>query len=224
MKRRVLTCATLFWCCFVVALIWCTNAFVNSGINEFYHPMAARGDLFHPVRKVALPLIGFAAVAMLGLWFWRRPLAPQTYLFGLAAIVGISMLPILPKIDSGYQQVYRLGDVVSEVPWRYGPVMGGRVESEKYFTVTVTVPDLAPVYGNSGPTLTIGKAIDFNNGEGGAVPAETCNSQYGSLDCQWQHGDFVYFANNSREVTDNDLTRLMPAIVELLDSFQISLP
>lgn len=214
--------ATLFWIAVAASVAWGGSVFVGLGVGEFYHPMAALGDLFRPLRQAAIAVPILAAVAMFSLWLWRRPLAPRIYWIGLSVLLFAAVLPLLPKIDSGYRQVYWLEKEKHEIPWQYGPYNGSPDRGGKYFLVKVSVPDLVPRYETRGETIIIGKAVAFNHGEGGAPPEKLCTKNSSRLECQWQRGNFVFMASGDANLFPSDLTDLMVSAADLLDSFEVS--
>jgi hypothetical protein len=216
--------AILFWSAVAVSVAWCGSAFVGLGIGEFYHPMAARGDLFHPLRQGAVAAPILAAIAMFSLWLWLRPLAPRIYLIGLSVLAVTAFLPLLPNIDSGYRQVYWIDENRYEIPWQYGPYNGSPDRGGKYFLVKVSVPDLVPRYETQGETIIIGKAVDYNYGKGGAAPEEMCTMKYSRLECQWQRGNFVFMASGDADLFPSEVSSLMVSASDLLDSFEVSAP
>lgn len=199
---------------------WGGDTYVSLKVSEFYHPMAARGDLFGPLRSGAIALPVLATVGMLGLWFRRRPLSPRHYQGGLIVLTIAACLPLLPKMDSGFHQHYWLGENRYEIPWQYSPYNGSPAPGGKYFLVKVSVPDLVPGYETREKTVIIGKAVDFNHGKGGPARVEPCRRRTSSLNCQWKRGDSVYYVYGDVELFPSDMPVFMVSVAELLDGFE----
>lgn len=159
-----------FWIAAVVSTAWCGWVFVVVGVSEFYHPMAAQGDLFHLLRQWAVAATILTAIVMFGLWLYRHPLAPHIYAIGLLVTGIISLIPLLPSFDSGYRQTYFLGDDKYEIPWQYGPYNGNPERGGQFFLAKVSVANLVPKYETQEDTIIIGMAVDFNHGAGGGAP------------------------------------------------------
>lgn len=98
--------SVVFWLALVPAFVWLGSVSINDGINEFYHPMSVKADLLFPIRSKAMLGIVLLAFVMFVMWMWRRPLSSRIYQVGIVALVLISLLPMLPKIDNGYKQTY----------------------------------------------------------------------------------------------------------------------
>lgn len=214
--------STLFWCAVVASLAFGGHTYVWLKVSEFYHPMTVHGDLFHLLRYGALFLPVLAAIGMLGLWFWRRPLSPRHYQGGLAILVIAACLPSLPRVDSGYHQSYWLGENRHEIRWQYSPYKGSPEPGGKYFLVEVSVPDLAPRYETREKTVIIGKAVDFNHGEGGPAREEPCRRRSSSMSCEWQRGGRVYWAYGKAGLFPSDLPVFLETVADLLDGFEVS--
>ena len=207
-----------------MSIAWCGMAFVDLALGEFYHPMAARGDLFRPLRQGAFPATILTAIAMFTLWLWLRPLAPRIYLIGLLIVAAIALLPLLPRIDSGYRQVYFLDKERYEIPWQYSPYNGSPDRGGQYFLIKVSVQDLAPRYAYQGDVIIIGKAVDYNYGKGGESPKELCTMGKYNFHCQWQRGNSVFIASGDADLFPSEVSDLMISASELLDSFEVSAP
>jgi len=214
----------LFWCGVAASITWGGSILVGLKVSEFYHPMAVYGDLFHLLRYGALFLPVLAAIGMLGLWFWRRPLSPRHHQGGLALLVIAACLPLLPRVDSGYHQSYWLGENRHEIPWQYSPYNGSPEPGGKYFLVEASVPDLAPRYETQEKTVIIGKAVGFNYGEGGPAREEPCRKRSSSMSCEWRRGDSVYSASGKAGLFPSDLPAFMVSVADLLDGFEVTAP
>ncbi len=193
-------------------------------VGESYHPMAVRGDLFHLLRQWAVAATILTAIVVFGLWLWRRPLAPRIYVIGLFVIGIISLIPLLPSIDSGYRQAYFLGDDKYEIPWQYGPYNGDPERGGQYFLVKVSVANLAPKYETQEDTIIIGMAVDFNYGTGGGAPEEICLVDNYNFSCQWQLGNSVFMASGEAKLFPSDVSGLLASAPDLLQSFKVSAP
>lgn len=110
--------APLFWCALFASVVWGAMMLVGLGISETYHPMAARGDLFHWVRFGGLVLSILTAIVFFGMWSRQAPLPNRRYKIGLGIVAVAMALPFLPHVDSGYRQVYWLGETPYEIPWQ----------------------------------------------------------------------------------------------------------
>jgi len=214
----------LFWCAVVASLALGGHTYVWLKVSEFYHPMAVYGDLFHLLRYGALFLPVLAAIGMLGLWFWRRPLSSRHYQGGLAILVIAACLTLLPRVDSGYRQSYWLGENRHEIPWQYSPYNGSSEPGGKSFLVEVSVPDLAPRYETREKTVIIGKAVGFNKGEGGPAREEPCRRRSSSMSCEWRGSDRVYSVSGKAELFPSDLPAFMVSVADLLDGFEVPAP
>jgi len=143
---------------------------------------------------------------------------------GIAVLVLISVVPILPRIDSGYKQVYFLNDLRHEIPWQYSPSGGSSNVGGRYFLARVSLPDMGQDYAALSQTISIGKAVDVNNGRGGDVADETCVTKRRTIRCEWRHGDFVYMASGDADKFPEDVTELMTSAANLLDGFEVYMP
>lgn len=214
----------LFWCGVAATITWGEFFLIVRSINATYHPMTLRGDLFDPLRYGVIVLPVLAALGMLGLWFWRRPLSSRHYQGGLAILVIAACLPLLPRVDSGYRQSYWLGENMHEIPWQYSPYNGSPELGGKYFLVEVSVPDLAPRYETREKTVIIGKAVGFNKGEGRFAREEPCRRRSSSMSCEWQRGGRVYSASGKAGLFPSDLPAFMVSVADLLDGFEVTAP
>lgn len=215
--------AILFWCVVALSCLWCGWFFVASGIGETYHSMAVRGDLLYSLRRSAIAVPVVTAVVVLGLWLRKRRLPPHIYARGvMIAAVGALMPIALPKIDSGYRQVYWLNAVKYEIPWQYGPFNGSPTQGGRVFLVKVSVAGLVPEYETLGKTITIGKAVAFNYGKGGSGPAQFCVKQFSELECQWRRGGSVYLASGEANLFPRDTAGWLNDVSDLLDSFAVA--
>jgi hypothetical protein len=183
--------------------------------------MAGRGDLLRLLREAAVVAPILIAISMFFLWVWRRPLAPRIYVAGMFLLAVVSFLPLLPKIDSGYRQVYWLGEARHQIPWQYGPYNGSPDPGGKYFLVKVSVPDLVPVYETQNSTIIVGKAVDFNYGDGEAAPENMCMTRSHKKKCEWRRGNFVFIASGNPELFSTDISGFMVSVADLLDGFEV---
>ena len=221
---RIAAWALVFWCVLAVSVIWCGLISANTLVRSFYHPVAALGDLLHPLRLWAIAGPSLVGIAMLCIRVGRHPLAPRVYCIGLFVLVAAAIAPSLPPIDSGYRQAYWLGEDKYEIPWQYGPYNGSLDRGGKYFLVSVSVPDLLPQYETRSETIIIGKAVDYNHGKGGAAPEKTCLARRYRFECQWRRGNSVYLASGEADLLPSEASGLMVSAADLLDSFEVPEP
>ena len=216
--------ALLFWLGVGASVLWGGLAVIGLAVSEHYHPMAAHGDLLEPLRKGALIGPALTAVVMFSVWLQQRPLSNRAYLIGLSVLAAAALLPALPRLDSGYRQVYWLGDSRHEIPWQYRPYNGSPYRGGKSFLLRVSMPDLIPYYERTSDEIIIGKAVDFNFGDGGTAPTEMCAMIRERFTCEWQRGDFVFRASGRNELFPSDASGFMVSVADLLDSFEVPEP
>ncbi|MES0811493.1 hypothetical protein ABLO27_18550 [Roseibium sp. SCPC15] len=216
--------AILFWCSAAASVIWAGIVFANIQISEIYHPMSVRGDLLHPLRLAAAfaPLIIAACLLTLRIRYCR--LKPRIYSFGVSLLAIFAVLPLLPSVNNNYRQVYWLDDIKHEIPWQYAPHNGSSEPGGKYFLIKVSASNLVPAYETSIRTITIGKALGFNYGEGDAVPDEICSLKPYGQECQWRRGDFVYSARGDNDLFPSDISNFTNSVTDLLNELEASSP
>ena len=196
-------------------------ASINVGVMGFYHPMAALGDARHFMREASVLIPAAVSIFVCALWLWRRPLPKAVYLTGLVPLVLAAALPLLPKVESGYEQSYWLGDLEYRIPWAYGPYNGRSQPGGSYFLIRVIGPNLKPIYRGSGDHLIVGKATDFDYGRGGAAPETVCASDGTRFRCEWRTGEDVYFFSTYTDNTPADPEALLQPIEDLMDGFAV---
>ena len=209
--------SVFFWIAFFAALAWCASVFVGVLVSESYHPMSAKGDLFYPLRQWAVAIVFLFGVGMYAYWSMRRPLAPRVYQVGIVILLLISLMPFLPRVDSGYTHPYYLGEQRHEIPWQYSPSGGQDEAGGEDFRVRVSLPDLPLTYGALSQTVTVTKALGFRDGQ----PAETCMLVRRSTRCEWQRGEYVYSVMGDIGHFPEDTTEMMISVADLLDSFEV---
>lgn len=212
----------LFWFAAFFSAIWNGWMFFNVSLSAAYHPMSAKGDMLRLVKETALLAPIPIAVSMFLFWLWRRPLADRFYVIGLVLLVLATVLPFLPRIEGTYRETYWLGDTRHEIPWTYAPYNGSNAPGGKLFWVSVSFPGLEPRYRTRDRLITIGKAVDFNDGNGGGAPAEPCTRYQTYIKCEWRRGDFVYMVSTIPEDFPSDLPAFMAEVADLLDGFDVS--
>ncbi|MEO1113969.1 MAG: hypothetical protein AAFY05_16605 [Pseudomonadota bacterium] len=216
--------SNLFWFAAFFTATWNGWMFIQFTVGAFYHPMSAKGDMLRLVKEVALLAPVPIAVVVFLIWLWRRPLAERTYLIGLVLLLVAILLPFLPRIEGNYREAYWLGDTQHEIPWYYGPYNGSNEPGGKLFWVSVSFPELEPRYRTRSRLITIGKSVDFNNGEGGDAQGEPCTKYQTYIKCEWRRGDFVYMTVNHPELFPSDVSKFKVSVVDLLDSFEVREP
>lgn len=213
----------LFWVCVAAALACGAWVHVMFRVSETYHPMAAHGDLLHPLRlwSAAVPLaIAFASIA--ALVFWRRPLPSRLYVLGMWVMgIGVAFPYVVPPIDNGYKQVYWIGDKSYAIPWIYGPYNGQETPGGEYFLIRVSPHDLAPQYERPGHTIILGVYSTPQIHRGRNSLAETCTvpTPHGRFECRWTRNGVSYGASGERRHAPNDPKTFMAAVADMLDSF-----
>ena len=216
--------ATYFWCAAVVVGVVLGAVCISQIVSEFYHPMAVRDDLLSPLRRWGFTVPIIAAVTVGGLWYWRDTVPSRVYDVGLVLPVVTCLLAVLPKLDSGFRQTYWLGDERYEIHWQYSPYNGSSDRGGKYFVLKVSGPELTPRYETQNEAIIIGKAVDFNNGHGGAVPGEMCAMVFSRMTCQWKWAGSVYSASGKADLFPQILPEMMEAARDLLDGFEVVVP
>lgn len=209
--------SVLFWISFFAALVWCASVSVGVSVSQSYHPMAAKGDLFNPLRQWAVALVFLFGVGMYVFWTTRRPLASRVYQIGTVVLVLISLTPFLPRIDSGYTQTYYLDEQRYEIPWQYSPSGGQDESGGERFRARVSLPDLSLRYGSLSQTVTVTKALEFRD----EPRDEVCTVAGGSTRCEWQRGEYVYAVIGDAELISEDITEMMASVADLLDGFVV---
>jgi|GEM_PF-4500833 len=215
---------TLFWFAALLSAIWNGWTFVNYSIAYSFHPMAAMGDSLRVVKEAALLAPIPIAVTLFLLWLWRRPLANRAYITGIAFIVAATLLPWLPRIEGDYRQTYWLGETRHEIPWYFAPSSGSPEPGGELFWVSVSFPELEPRYKTKDKLIAVGKAVDFENSNGGSAPREPCIEHQTYTRCEWQHGEFVYMISTHPELFPSDVSGFMAAVTELLNGFEVREP
>ena len=210
----------VFWTSVIIAVCWCGLIFVDSGISEFYHPMAARGDRLHWIRKYAVGIPILVSIAMLVIWVWKRPLAKLIYALGIVPLCLAIALTFLPRVDSEYTHEYWLGENPHRIPWAYNPSLGQSEPGGTYFVVKVRGFEFVPFYSGVGEKFDLGKAIDYNYGRGGNPPENGCDVGAYVFQCEWKSGDYVYNLSSDIDNILDDPQSLFQSVEELLDSFE----
>ena len=145
-----------FWLCALATCLWCVAIFVLSSVREFYFPMAANGDLFHPLRTWAFLLPVLIILIAIGSFVLRRPLSKRFYWVSLFVIVVAALLPLLPNVDNGYKQAYWIGDDMYSIPWRYAPYNGKDAPGGKSFVIQLKPTSLKPLHSSDeGGVITV---------------------------------------------------------------------
>lgn len=214
--------STLFWLAAVLSIVWNAWTFINYSIRKTYHPMVAKGDMLWQVREAAFLAPIAIAVIMLVLWLWRRPLPDRPYVIGLVLLVLSTVLPLLPRIEGSHREAYWLAETQHEIPWYYGPYNGSSEPGGKLFWVSVSYPGLEPRYRTRERLITVGKAVDFNDGNGGDPPGEPCTTYQTYIKCEWRRGDFVYMVSTIPEDFPSDMPAFMGEVADLLDGFEVT--
>ncbi|MCP3972250.1 MAG: hypothetical protein GY717_18385 [Rhodobacteraceae bacterium] len=206
---------------FLLALIWTGSWFIEAGVGEFYHPMAARGDMFHSIRQwsVALPLLTALAIAFA--WLLRRPLPPRAFVVGTCVIVAGALLPLLPRVDSGYEQDYWIGDQRYSIPWAYGPYNGQASPGGRFFLVMVSPNGLAPRYETDNETIIIGMASDNTAWKHVEVSTGLCLTDQYRFECSWQADGVFYRARGDPEHKPDEPMTFAVEVTDLLDGFAV---
>lgn len=216
----------LFWTGILGCIWWCSAAFINGNVGAHYHPMTALGDRFSAFRAGAIFIPIVVALAMTILWFWRRPLAPTVYLLGTVPLAAAVATTFLPRIDSGYEQVYWIGNQRHSIPWMFGPYNGDPQRGGDYFLVRAWGEELVPYYESSGQRprdhFILGKSNAFDNGQGGSLPDDNCLADEYIFRCEWQRGDYVYSMSISASSVPTNPKSLFQPIEELLNGFEVS--
>ncbi len=170
-----------------------------------------------------IPIV--VALSMAILWFWRRPLAPIFYLLGLGPLAAAVAITFLPRVESGYEQVYWLENQRHSIPWMFGPFNGDPQRGGEYFLVRAWGKKLAPYYERGGQRpkdhFILGKFTAFNHGKGGPPPENNCVAGGHNFRCEWQKGDYVYAMSiNAKSAPANPQSLFQP-IEELLNDFEV---
>lgn len=209
---------------------WCGDVFINNIFYAHYHPMQALGDRFSSLRTWAISVPIVLAPTMAILWFWRRPLAPAFYLLGTIALTAAVAMTFLPRVDSGYEQVYWVGNQRHSIPWIFrphvfDPYIGAPQRPGDYFLVRAWGEDLVPYYERSGQRprhfFVLGKSNAFNRGQGGPAPEDNCLVGEYHFRCEWQNGDYVYAMSISASEAPSTPQSLFKPVEELLNSFEV---
>ncbi|MEM9783148.1 MAG: hypothetical protein AAF899_11795 [Pseudomonadota bacterium] len=211
--------SSIFWLSSPISILWCGYAFIGLGIREFYHPMAASGDLLHPLRQwsMLVPLVTVAVIFVC--WLLRRPLSVGVYVAGTCCIVDSALLPLLPRVDSGYKQVYWIGDQQYQIPWQYGPFNGQDEPGGSHFLVRVSPEGWAPRYVTDKKTIIVGIASDWSTWRNLSGSAEICSIEEYRFQCQWSNGRISYHASGHPDLTPINPEAFAIEVTELLDGF-----
>ena len=214
--------AILFWVICIAVIGWGGFALVAYGVSSSYHPMAAKGDLLLPLRMLTVVFAVLVGIIMLVLWTRRRPLSRQTYVTGLVLLAVIAVLPVLPRIDSGYEHTVYVGGQRHDIPWQYDP--SGYQDSARGTSIRIraALPDLEQSYRSLSATVSIGKSTDFNFGRGGDAPTEVCEVGPHTTVCQWRQGEFVYRLSGDNDNLQEVTNELRTKVVTLMDGFIVT--
>lgn len=220
--NAIMRYSKLFWFAALLSAIWNGWMLINHFLRAAYFPMAVKGDALRLVKEVALLAPIPIALVMFLFWLWRRPLNNRPYIVGLVLIGFATLLPLLPRIEGNYRETYWLAETRHEIPWYYGPYNGRSEPGGKYFWVSVSFPDLEPRYKTRDQLITVGKAVDFNRGKGGAAPNEICTEHQTYTTCEWKRGEFVYMVSTIHELYPSDISAFMVEVADLLDGFEVT--
>lgn len=212
--------AILFWAMVAVTFILCVLAYINGGISEFYHPMAAHGDRFFVFRKYAISVPILASIIVFLLWGFRRPLLNKIYIFGLIPLFVAGAMTIFPNIDSEYKQSYWLGDQEHSIPWQYSPFNGQSHHGGTYFLLKVRGLDLTPKYGGLDNEFIIGKSIDAQHDR--FKLDKDCAIERQNTFCEWKSGRYYYSIYARTSNFSEDFRPYFQPVVQLLDSFDVN--
>ncbi|MDU9007221.1 hypothetical protein [Sedimentitalea todarodis] len=214
----------LFWMTAAATVWWCGMAFINGVVIGHYHRMAVLGDRLHVVRTGSISIPILVSLTMLALWMWRRPLSPRIYVLGIITLGFAAALPFLPRLESGYEQTYWLGEQRHSIPWVYAPFNGQSQPGGTYFHVRVRDMELTPYYLGFGANITIGKSSGSDYGKGGVAPKNDCESNHYNLKCTWKNGDYAYALSVEADKSPEDPQAFFRPIEKLLDSFETDIP
>ncbi len=183
--------------------------------------MAALGDSLSFVRRnsVAIPIL--VALSIPILWFWWRPLNEWIYVVGVSALCIAAAIPLLPRIDSGYEQTYWLGTQRYSIPWQYAPRNGSKQPGGKFFIVEVRGPDLTPAYSGRGEKWTIKKAVVATGSNDGTLRIDNCDTSKRNSRCEWKRGLYVYSTSTAALHFDDNPEEMMQSVEKLLAGFQV---
>lgn len=214
-----------FWVAAIGCIWWCGISLINGSVSAFYHPMAVLGDRFSAYRANAIAIPVVVSFMMAALWFWLRPLAPILYLLGLVPLGFAFTLTLLPKVESGYEQTYWLGDQKHSIPWVFGPYNGRQQRGGDYFLVRAWGKELTPYYDlpdhRPKDHFILAKSTEFNNGKGGLPPENNCVADGHRFSCEWREGDYVYAMSISANNAPTNPQSLFQSVEELMNSFEV---
>ena len=182
--------------------------------------MLVKSDLLHPLRKWSLVVPIAVALAIAILWIFKRPLKPRLYLVAIALLAVGIVLSNLPKIDSGYEQTYWIGDQKHSIPWRYGPYNGDEAPGGTHFRVRVSPHKLMPRYDVDGQTIIVGKWAEEPTAYDKLANSEICASDGLEFQCLWRQGAFFYTALGRSEFMPDDPLVFSNRITEMMDGFE----
>lgn len=215
----------LFLAAVLGSIWWCGTAFVNGIVGAHYHPMAALGDRFSGYRTGAISIPIVVVLAILILWFWRRPISPVFYLVGSMPLAAAVAITFLPRFESGYEQVYWIENQKHNIPWIFGPFNGDPQRGGNYFLIRAWGEELAPYYERNAEHpedhFILGKSNAFNHGTGGPPPEKNCVAGEYNFTCEWQKGDYVYAMSISAQSAPTDPQSLFQSVEALLNGFEV---
>lgn len=211
----------VFWISVLAAFLWCGFCFAAAGVAEFYHPMAARGDLFHALRKWSFFGPVFAVLSISWVCLWKRSVPDRVWLSMLGVTFLSALLPFLPRIDNGYKQVYWLADQAYEIPWQSGPYNGQDSPGGTYFLIKVTPQALLPIYAKAEneETVVVGLFTENQIPEGRQPEAEICLIEDYGFVCNWGEAGEFYYASGDLEHQPADPAAFAAEAEELLRGF-----
>ncbi|MEM9393817.1 MAG: hypothetical protein AAGA38_08170 [Pseudomonadota bacterium] len=194
-------------------------------VGSYYHPMVALGDRFSAYRTGAISIPIVVALTMLMFQFRRRPIAPVYNFFGSILLVAAVAVTFLPRVESGYEQVYWIENHRHSIPWTFGPYNGDPQRGGRYFLVRAWGEALAPYYEHSGQQpkdhFILGKSSAFNYGKGGPPPEDNCVVGKYNFRCEWQNGNYVYAMSIKAQSAPTNPQSLFRSVEELLNSFAV---
>ncbi|GLQ18105.1 hypothetical protein [Maritalea porphyrae] len=215
--------AIVFWIVVLAAIAWCGMHSIEMMIYASYHPMYARGDLLYPLRVSSIPLLILTSIVVASLWLWRRPLQHLIYALGMFVAASISLTIVLPRVESGYKQIYYVGEERFEIPWQFSPYSGSPDLGGKDFRIIATIPELIPEYDTREKTVTIGISIKEFPERAETNSGSTCSlaDSYGRISCRWPYGKYFLDVSGDQRLFAEDKSGLYPAISALFDSFRV---
>jgi len=213
-----------FWQRALLTFIWCGFISLEYTVFGFYHPMIALGDRLHVLRISSILIPILVSFIMYGLWLWHGILSDRAYKIGTYLFLFAAALPFLPRWDNSYEHSYWLGEQRHSIPWEYDPYIGDEQPGGRRFLVRVRDLELTPYHAGEGDDFLIWKAVDFDHGNGGSGPENPCNIAENLIQCEWKEGDYVYSFSYMTNNASKDPYTILPAIVELMDSFETDDP